>query len=139
MVEIDITYRGELRCEARHTPSGVTLVTDAPADNQGRGESFSPTDLVATALATCVATIMGIYAQRHDIDLAGMRVRVEKHMVADPHRRIGRLPVIIDVPVQLDERHRTAIEEAAHHCPVHHSISGAIDAPLIFRYPGDDA
>lgn len=135
VVEIRIEYQGELHCEATHGPSGCTLTTDAPVDNQGRGESFSPTDLVATALGTCVATIMGIYAQRHDLNLQGMQVRVEKHMSTDQPRRIMRLPVTIEVPIALDERHRRAIETAAGHCPVHQSLRADIEAPLSFAYP----
>ena len=135
MVEIEIDYQGELRCHGVHGPSGCELSTDAPADNQGKGESFSPTDLVATALGTCVGTIMGIYAERHGLDLRGMKIIVEKHMSEDAPRRIMRLPVTIDVPIALDEKHRTAIENAAHNCPVHHSIRADIDAPLMFSYP----
>src|SRR5438132_42491 len=78
MVTIEIEYTGDLRCSARHTPSQTQLITDAPVDNQGKGESFSPTDLVATALGTCMATLMGIFAQRHAIDLTGMKVTVVK-------------------------------------------------------------
>src|SRR5215210_6618245 len=82
MVQIDIAYQGELRCDARHRPSGASFVTDAPVDNMGKGESFSPTDLVATALGTCMLTIMGIYAERHAIDLRGTTVTVAKEMAS---------------------------------------------------------
>lgn len=135
MVEIDVVYEGGLRCKATHGPSDCQLATDAPVDNHGRGESFSPTDLVATALATCVSTIMGIYADRHQIDLTGMKVHVEKHMSTEAPRRIARLPVTINVPVTIDEPHRKAIELAAGHCPVHQSLHPEIDAPLTFVYP----
>lgn len=135
MVKINIEYQGELHCEAVHGPSNCKLSTDAPADNCGRGESFSPTDLVATALGTCVATIMGIYADRHELDLKGMAVKVEKQMSTDQPRRIMRLPVHITVPIALDERHRKSIEAAAGHCPVHQSLRADIDAPLTFVYP----
>lgn len=135
MVEIDVTYEGQLRCNAVHGPSKCELSTDAPVDNHGRGESFSPTDLVATALATCVSTIMGIYADRHQIDLIGMTVHVEKYMSAEAPRRISRLPVTINVPVQIDEKHRKALEHAAGHCPVHQSLHPEIDSPLTFVYP----
>ena len=83
MVEINIEYSGDLRCRSTHGPSGCELITDAPVDNHGKGESFSPTDLVATALGSCVATIMGIYAQRNDFDLVGVKIHVEKHMSQD--------------------------------------------------------
>lgn len=135
MVQINVKYQGELHCDAVHGPSGAELSTDAPVDNCGRGESFSPTDLVATALGTCVATIMGIYADRHELDLKGMTVSVEKHMSDDQPRRIARLPVHINVPIALDDRHRKAIETAAGHCPVHQSLRADIEAPLTFVYP----
>ncbi|GAB5402273.1 MAG: OsmC family protein [Aureliella sp.] len=134
MVEINVEYEGNLRCKAIHGPSGCELSTDAPKDNEGLGQSFSPTDLVATALGSCVATIMGIYARKHDLDLTGVKVHVEKHMSTDLPRRIVRLPVTIHVPVQLSDRHKTAMENAAGHCPVHQSIRADIDAPLVFKY-----
>src|SRR5271168_3260654 len=99
MVEIAIVYKGELRCVATHQPSNTALMTDAPKDNHGKGESFSPTDLVATALGTCMLTIMGIAAQTMQVDLTGTKVVVHKEMVAQPTRRIGKLTVKIDVPV----------------------------------------
>src|SRR5438874_4127310 len=98
-VQIDVTYEGQLRTKAVHNPSGNSFITDAPVDNHGRGESFSPTDLVATALGTCMATVMGIFAERHGIDLKGMRVTVKKEMVQEPVRRIGRLTSEIHVPL----------------------------------------
>lgn len=134
MVEINIEYAGQLRCVAVHGPSGCELTTDAPVDNHGKGESFSPTDLVATALGSCVATIMGIYAGRNDLDLSGVKVKVEKHMSEDAPRRITRLPLTIDMPAGLDDKHRAALEKAAGHCPVHQSLRADIDAPLTFRY-----
>lgn len=134
MVEINIAYEGGLRCRAQHGPSDTELVTDAPVDNHGKGESFSPTDLVATALGTCVATIMGILAERHDIDLTGMQITVEKEMVAEPVRRIGRLPVTVRVPGQVSDADRKRLENGAHTCPVHKSIHPDIDAPITFIY-----
>src|SRR5436853_7734149 len=102
MIQIDITYQGQLRCQSTHQPSGTKLVTDAPADNMGKGESFSPTDLVATALATCMMTTMGIVAQRKGWELKGTKVRVTKEMIATPTRRIARLAVWFDCPAKLD-------------------------------------
>lgn len=133
MVTIEIEYQGDLHCEARHVPTGRLLQTDAPVDNEGRGESYSPTDLVATALGSCILTIMGIYARRHGLDLAGTRLVVEKHMGTEP-RRIVRLPVTITVPTALEERHRQALEKAAHHCPVHASLHPDIDKPITIHY-----
>jgi len=137
-VEINVVYEGQLHCTAKHGPSGTTLTTDAPKDNMGKGESFSPTDLVATALATCVITTMGIVAQRNNLELAGSRVHVEKHMITEPIRRIGRLPVTITVPkaqaTKLSATDRQKLENAAKHCPVHASLHPDIDAPLRFVY-----
>lgn len=134
MVQIDAEYVGNLRCSAEHVPSGVTLTTDAPTDNHGLGASFSPTDLVATALGTCVATIMGIQADKHSLDLEGMTIHVEKEMASNP-RRIASLHTEVTMPNPLDERTRKRLEQAARHCPVHHSIHPDIDAPIVFHWP----
>lgn len=132
MVEIDIQYQGRLRCEARHEPSGVVLLTDAPKDNQGEGASFSPTDLVATALGTCMVTIMGIMAQREGIDLSGTTVRVIKEMVASPTRRIGKLTVSINVPCALTSEQQQKMRNAANSCPVRKSLHADIEIPVEF-------
>jgi uncharacterized OsmC-like protein len=133
-VEITVTYQGELRCAAQHGPSQSRITTDAPLDNQGKGESFSPTDLMATALGTCMLTIMGIVAQRHAIELKGATVKVEKHMVADPARRIGRLPVTITVPGQLDEKQRKLLMAAAEGCPVHRTLGERVEMPITWNW-----
>lgn len=138
MVQIETRYLGDLHCKAEHLPSSNTLVTDAPKDNRGRGEAFSPTDLIATSLGTCIATILGIQAQDLDLDLEGLRVTVEKHMVEGP-RRIARLPTHVWMPAALDEETQARLERAARGCPVHHSIHPDIDAPIVFHWPdGDD-
>ena len=134
MVEINIAYQGELRCAAVHQPSGTQLVTDAPKDNHGKGESFSPTDLVATALGTCMMTLMGITAQNLKIDLRGTKVTVHKEMVAQPARRIGKLAVTIDVPVAVDEERKQKLIKAALTCPVHHSLHPDIQMPIEWRW-----
>src|SRR5271169_4141763 len=121
-VEIDIVYEGGLRCRATHGPSKKQLITDAPVDNHGRGESFSPTDLVATALGTCMLTIMGIVADREGLDLSGTTVKVAKEMVTSPTRRIGRLSVEIHVPAALGEEDQQRLKAAALTCPVHKSL-----------------
>jgi putative redox protein len=133
-VQIETTYDGQLRTTATHGPSGNSLITDAPVDNHGRGESFSPTDLVATALGTCMATVMGIYAERHAIDLKGMRVTVKKEMVQAPVRRIGRLGVEIQVPLPADHPHRAMLERAALTCPVHESLHPDMEKPVVFHW-----
>jgi putative redox protein len=134
MTEVFVRYLGDLHTEARHGPSGATFITDAPVDNQGKGEAFSPTDLVGTALGTCVLTIMGILAKRHDWDLSGTTVKVTKEMVTAPIRRIGKLTVEIHVPHDLPPDARRALEAGAHTCPVHKSLHPDIEAPLLFRY-----
>ena len=132
MVKIDIEYRGELRCEAVHGPSGTRLSTDAPKDNMGKGESFSPTDLVATALGTCMLTLMGIAARSLNVDLTGSRVSVQKEMVATPMRRIGKLGVKISVPTKLTAEQRQKLEQAALTCPVHKSLHPDVQLPVEF-------
>ena len=139
MVEITVVYRGELRCEATHGPSGTVLSTDAPVDNEGKGESFSPTDLVATALGACMLTIIGIVARRHEIDLVGTIVTVKKEMVTSPTRRIGRLPVTIRFSRPLNPKQRTLLERAALTCPVHQSLHPDIDIPVEFVEAGSEA
>lgn len=135
MVEIEVTYTGDLHTTAHHGPSGADLDTDAPRDNEGRGESFSPTDLVATALGTCILTTMDLYARRHGWKLAGAKARVEKHMVATPKRRIGRLPITITMPAGLPKEARPTLEDVALHCPVHLSVNPDIERPMTFVYP----
>lgn len=134
MVKIQIDYEGQLRCAAEHTPSGNKFMTDAPVDNQGRGESFSPTDMVATALGTCMATIMGIAASQREIDLKGLRLIVKKEMSADLPRRIARLEVEIKVPLAGDHPDREVLEHAALTCPVHHSIHPEIEVDIDWRW-----
>lgn len=136
MVKVSIRYEGGLRCAAQHGPSGQKVFTDAPVDNHGRGESFSPTDLVATALGGCMATIMGIVAQRHDLDLEGMEIEVTKEMSTDTPRRISRLSTTIFVPLPADHPKRTLLENGALTCPVHHSLHPDIDKPVTFDWVG---
>lgn len=135
MVEISMTYEGGLRCEAVHGPSGQTVKTDAPVDNCGRGEYFSPTDLVATAFGSCLATIMGIVAEQEHIDLRGMQIHVTKEMVATPRRRIGRLVTRVTVPCKLTDVQRTKLENAGWTCPVRASLHPDVETPVEFIYP----
>jgi putative redox protein len=129
MVNVSITYTGDLHCDATHGPSQSTLATDAPADNKGKGESFSPTDLVATALATCMATTAGIAAQDHGIDLSGLTVKIEKHMSKDAPRRIVALPSEVHIPLSSKIPQRALIENAILNCPVHKSLPPEIERP----------
>ncbi len=133
MVMIQTMYQGELRCEATHMPSGTVLTTDAPKDNHGKGESFSPTDLVATALGACMLTIMGIAARTLGVAIEGARVAVEKEMAATPVRRIGALKVVITVPTPaLTDAQKRTLEKAALSCPVHQSLHPDIAIPVEF-------
>ncbi|MFZ4541292.1 MAG: OsmC family protein [Rickettsiales bacterium] len=134
MVEINIVYQGELRCRATHVPSGTTLTTDAPKDNHGKGESFSPTDLVATALGSCMLTVMGIAARNLELDLTGMTVVVSKSMVVKPMRRIGTLSVVINVPVVTDPLQKQVLIDAAMSCPVHQSLHPEVAMPIEFHW-----
>jgi uncharacterized OsmC-like protein len=136
MVGISIKYLGDLRCEALHEPSGTVLCTDAPVDNEGRGESFSPTDLAATSLGTCMLTIMGIVARRHAIKLGETTVRVVKEMSATPPRRIGKLTVVFTIPLPAAHPQRTLLENAARSCPVHMSLSSEISQEIRFDWVG---
>jgi putative redox protein len=126
MTLIDSVYVGELRCRSSHQPSGTEVDTDAPTDNQGKGERFSPTDLVATALSTCMLTIMAIVAERHGWSLEGCRARVEKTMTSEPPRRIALLSVWLTLPEALDEQQRAVLQRAAEACPVKRSLDGAV-------------
>ena len=126
MTSINCCYQGGLRCQALHEPSTTELVTDAPTDNQGRGECFSPTDLVATALATCILTIMGITAERHNWPLEGATARVDKSMTTSGARRIEKLEVWISLPPELEASARAVLRRAAEACPVKKSLEGAV-------------
>jgi putative redox protein len=136
MVEINVEYTGSLHCIAKHGPSGMTLETDAPKDNMGKGESFSPTDLAATSLATCILTTMAIAALKHpEIDLTGAKARVLKEMSKELPRRISGLPVTITFARNYSPQQRTLLEKAALTCPVHRSLGTDVKIPLTFVYP----
>lgn len=132
-VEITGRYTGNLKTEMTHGPSGTVLRTAAPVDNQGDGSSFSPTDLAAAALASCMVTTLAIVAERDGIDVSGVTFRVEKHMANDP-RRIGSLPVEIHLPADLEPAQRQKLERAANHCPVHRSLGDAVEKDARFVY-----
>lgn len=136
MVEVTVKYTGDLHCDAVHGPSQSTLSTDAPADNRGKGESFSPTDLVATALATCMSTTMGIAADDHGIDLSGLTVKVKKLMSKDAPRRIIGLPSEVHIPLSPSCPQRALLEKTALNCPVHKSLPPEIERPTTFFWEG---
>ena len=135
-VEITGRYTGNLKMELTHGPSKATLKTAAPVDNKGDGSSFSPTDLVAAALGSCMVTTMGIVAEREGIDFRAASFRVEKHMQSDP-RRIAALPVVIHLPRSLTPDQRTKLERAAHTCPVHRSLLPEIEKQVEFVYDAE--
>lgn len=130
MVEIQLTYEGDLHCSAIHLPSSNTLVTDAPLDNNGRGLAFSPTDLVATALGSCMATVIGILAKRRELAVEGMSVMVRKFMSDDLPRRIKRLELDLQIPLPASHPDRKLLESAARGCPVHQSIHPDIEVVM---------
>lgn len=136
MVHIDISYVGGLRCEAVHGPSGSKIQTDAPVDNHGKGEAFSPTDLASTSLGVCMATVMGIVAERHGIVLNGMKISVDKTMSADTPRRIAKIDIVFTIPLPANHPQRKLLEAAALTCPVHHSLHPDVETPVCFNWIG---
>ena len=137
MVKITGEYQGDLHCLAVHGPSGTVLNTDAPKDNQGRGEAFSPTDLTATSLATCIATTMALVARKHGIELRGLRFEVTKEMSTDAPRRIVRLATTLWLPIARTPEAAQLLENAARTCPVHQSLHPAVDKPVTFHWAGE--
>jgi len=133
-VEIKGKYEGDLRVSLAHGPSGSILETDAPIDNQGKGSRFSPTDLLAASLASCMVTLMGIVAKRDNISLEGLTFRAEKHMNTSP-RRIGKIVIEFNMPKGLSNEQKKKLEHAAHTCPVHHSLLPEIEKDIKFIYP----
>jgi putative redox protein len=133
MVEMRIDYTGDLRTRIVHGPSGTVIETDAPVDNQGLGERFSPTDLLAAALGSCALTIMGIAAKKRNLSLKGAAVRIEKHMQDSP-RRVGRIVMDVTLPAALSEHDRTLMEKICDSCPVHLSICPDIKVENNFSY-----
>ncbi len=130
MATAKIVYQGNLRTEAEHVKSGNKMLTDAPVDNRGKGESFSPTDLVATALGSCILTIMGIKAADEGIDITGATAEVTKEMAAGP-RRIAKLSVTTQMPSRpYSDDEKSKLEKAAHHCPVGNSLSADLEESI---------
>ncbi|TVZ28032.1 putative OsmC-like protein [Gillisia sp. Hel_I_86] len=128
-----VIYKGDLRTECEHIQSSNKFITDAPLDNNGKGEAFSPTDTVATALASCMLTIMGIKANEHELDIKGTFAEVTKHMEANP-RRISKIDVLVNVKGELTDRDKTLLENSARTCPVIQSIHPDIIKNITFNY-----
>ena len=138
MVKMTCVYQGEKHCELTHEPSGSRIETDAPKDNAGKGERFSPTDLVCGAVAACVVTTMAIMAERDGTDgpdLRGVTAAASKEMTTSLPRKIARLAVTVKMPAGLSPEWRKRLEAAAHGCPVHRSLAADVEAPITFIYP----
>lgn len=139
MVEITVTYIGNTNAIAQHGPSGTILRTTAPVDNGGTGDSFSPTDLLATSLAACMTTYLGFVDDRHGLQLKGSRVIVKKEMTADPLRRIASLTVDVYLQAWLDDKMVTVLNNAFASCPVRLSISERVKVNLQIHQPNMDS
>ncbi len=132
MVQSKIRYQGQLRTRATHGPSGSSIITDAPLDNRGKGQAFSPTDLVGVALGSCVLTLMGITAQDNGWELDGAEVSVSKKMKAEPMRHIARLNVVLSIPGEWSSGQREALEASARGCPVMASLGDRVQVQMSF-------
>lgn len=128
-----VTYLGDLRTSSVHLQSGSEIISDAPLDNNGKGEAFSPTDTVANALATCMFTIMGIKARDMGVSMQGSVAEVTKTMATDP-RRISKIKVVFNLKSDADEKARVILERAAMHCPVHYSLHPDIERDITFNW-----
>jgi uncharacterized OsmC-like protein len=139
MVKITGEYQGELHCVAVHGPSGQTLATDAPKDNLGRGEAFSPTDLLATSFATCVVTTIAIVVKKQglDVDLTGIKFSVTKEMSADAPRRVVRLATELWLPMRKMPDLAALVEKAAANCPVHHTLHPSVEKPITLHWAAE--
>lgn len=133
MVKVTAKYEGDKHCEIEHGPSQSTIATDAPKDNNGRGELFSPTDLVAAATGSCILTVMAIMAEKDGVNLKGAYTTVEKEMVLNP-RRIGKLTINVFMPKEIDDSYRQKLENTAHTCPVKKSLHPDMQLPMQFHY-----
>ena len=134
MATVRAKYLGDLRTECVHVQSGTKIITDAPSDNQGKGEAFSPTDLCATAVATCIMTIMGIYGQEHGVDVTGTEMEITKIMSANP-RRIGKIEVVFKMPARpYSAKEKASLERCASSCPVHLSLHPEVEQVFTFLW-----
>ena len=137
MATIETVYLGNLRSEATHLQSGNKLITDAPLDNKGRGEAFSPSDLLATALGSCMLTIMGMAAREQNIDMDGTTCSITKIMASEP-RRVGEVQITFNFPAgDYSEKVKTILKRAAHNCPVSKSLHPDLLENLVFSFGGE--
>ncbi len=128
-----VTYTGELRTTCEHLRSGDTFITDAPVDNNGLGQAFSPTDTVATGLASCILTMMGIKANGLEVDLSNATAEVTKHMASEP-RRISKIELVLSLPSNISDKNRKILIHTANTCPVHHSLHPDIEKIISFNW-----
>ncbi|MNJ93395.1 OsmC-like protein [compost metagenome] len=133
MVKMSAVYRGEKHCEITHEPSASKIGTDAPKDNNGRGQLFSPTDLVGAALGSCMLTVMAIAAEKDGVSIKGSRVNVEKEMSANP-RKIAKLNVVLHMPQNIPHEYRRTLEAVGLNCPVKLSLHPDVQLPIVFHY-----
>ena len=133
MNTFEIKYLGDLRTSSTHLDSGSVINTDAPKDNHGLGEAFSPTDMVCSALASCILTIMAIAVEKHHIDIKETTAIVKKTMGNSP-RRIAKIDIDLTFPKQYDSKTKTILERAAYNCPVHHTLSESVEKNISFKY-----
>ena len=133
MNKFEIKYQGNLRTIATHLDSGSEISTDAPKDNHGLGQTFSPTDMVCSALASCILTIMAIAVEKNNVDVKGTKAMVKKIMANNP-RRIAKIEIDIVFPKEYDSKTKTILEKAAYNCPVHHTLSETVEKNISFTY-----
>ena len=131
-----VTYNGELRTTCVHLASGNEFITDAPVDNNGLGRAFSPTDTVATGLASCMITVMGIKARDLGVELKGAEVEVTKHMASDP-RRIAKIEVVFHLPSSISQKNRTILQRIGDTCPIHYSLNPDIEKVITYNWDQD--
>ena len=134
MVELDIEYKGDLHCEVEHGPSGQKFMTDAPVDNRGKGEAISPTDLAAASIGSCIATIMGMKADDNNIDLKGLKIKVNKEMHPNPKRRIKRITLNITFPKKYSEKELQVLKNVVKNCPVSRSLRDDVEIVPKFSF-----
>jgi len=129
-----ITYKGDLRCECTHLQSGTIIETDAPTDNRGKGERFSPTDTVCVALGTCIITTMGIRANDMNIELKETQLEVTKHMLSEP-RRIGKIDIVLNIPpITIEEKDKNVLEMIGNNCPVAKSLHPDLEVSIQYNW-----
>lgn len=134
MTKMTAKYLGALRVECEHLPSGVKLITDAPVNNEGKGQAFSATDLCAVSLAACILTALGSYGETQNIDLTGMEAEISKEMAHDPHR-IGRIDVVVNMPPKnYSQKEKTVLPRVARTCAVHYSLSEQMVQNITFNW-----